>query len=147
MSIHSKARLLTHIVWSTYKRERLLPRLLRIELNNYLYDYAECHSMRLIKVYVNPDHVHLLIDMDPTQSVASTVKLLKGASSRWLNRHEMQTSKFSWGRGYGAFSVSQSHVNRVICYIHNQEEHHRVKQFNEEFNDFMEKHQVDQANR
>ncbi|MBL7026629.1 MAG: IS200/IS605 family transposase [Candidatus Marinimicrobia bacterium] len=147
MSIHSKTRLLTHIVWSTHKRERLTPRSLRIELNDYIHTYADAHSMRLIKLYVNPDHVHLFINMDPTQSIASTVKLLKGASSRWLNQQDSQKRKFSWGRGYGAFSVSQSHAQRVIWYIHNQEEHHRQRSFTEEFSDFKFKYKVDAANR
>jgi putative transposase len=147
MSLHSRTRLLTHIVWSTHKKARLTPRSLRIELNNYLRSYATGHSIRLINTYVNPDHIHLLIDIEPTQSIASTVKLLKGASSRWLNQHESRNTKFSWGRGYGAFSVSQSHVHNVIKYISNQEEHHRAKQFTEEFNEFMHKYQVDTANR
>ena len=85
MSIHSRTRLLTHLVWSTYKKERLVSRPLRIELNNYLREYADSHSIRLIIAYVNPNHIHLLIDLEPTQSIASTVKLLKGTSSRWLN--------------------------------------------------------------
>jgi putative transposase len=147
MSIHSKTRLLIHIVWSTHKRERLFPRPLRIELNDYLRSYAACHSMRLINAYVNTDHIHLLIDMDPTQSIASTVKLLKGASSRWLNQQETLEAKFSWGRGYGAFSVNESHVNRVIQYISNQEKHHQMRAFTEECSEFMQKYQVDAANR
>jgi putative transposase len=147
MSIHSRTRLLTHIIWSTYKKERLIPRSLRIELNDYLHSYADAHSMRLINLYVNSDHIHLLIDLEPTQSVASTVKLLKGASSRWLNQHELQKSKFSWGRGYGAFSVSQSHAQRVIWYIHNQEEHHRKRSFTDEFSDLKLKCKVDTVNR
>ncbi|MBL7026545.1 MAG: IS200/IS605 family transposase [Candidatus Marinimicrobia bacterium] len=147
MSIHSRTRLLTHIVWSTHKRERLIPRPLRIELNDYLRSYATSHSIRLINAYVNTDHIHLLIDLEPTQSVASTVKLLKGASSRWLNRQESLKTKFSWGRGYGAFSVSESHIHRVIQYISNQEKHHQVRAFTDEFNEFLQKHQVDAANR
>jgi len=147
MSLHSRTRLLTHIVWSTHKKERLFPRPLRIELNNYLRSYAAGHSMRLINAYVNPDHIHLLIDLEPTQNIARTVKLLKGASSRWLNQQESLKTKFSWGRGYGAFSVSQSHVHRVIQYISNQEEHHRKRSFPDEFSDFMLKYKVDAANR
>ena len=143
MSIHSRTRLLTHLVWSTYKKERLTSRPLRIELNNYLREYADSHSIRLIIAYVNPNHIHLLIDLEPTQSIASTVKLLKGTSSRWLNQHEARSTKFSWGRGYGAFSVSESHVHRVIRYISNQEKHHQVRQFTEEFDELLHKYKVD----
>ncbi len=116
MSLHSRTRLLTHLVWSTHKKKPLTSRPLRIALNNYLRKYASTHTIRLINAYVNPDHVHLLIDLEPTQSVADTVKMLKGTSSRWLNQQESLRTKFSWGRGYGAFSVSQSQAQRVIWY-------------------------------
>ena len=124
MSIHSKTRILIHIVWSTRKRKKLLPRPTRIELNQYLQEYSANHSIQTIISYVNADHVHLLIDLDPTKSLSSQVKLLKGASSRWINKRGVIPRKFSWGRGYGAFSVSQSHAGRVIKYICNQDEHH-----------------------
>ena len=147
MSIHSKTRLLTHIVWSTYKRGRVIPQPLRIEMNDYLRQYSENHSIHIIAIYVNADHVHLLIDLDPTHSIASVVKLLKGSSSRWLNQHDAHKTKFSWGRGYGAFSVSQSNAPKVMKYIHNQEDHHRVKSFTEEFEVFMSAYKVDVRNR
>ncbi len=127
MSLHSRTKLMTHIVWSTHKRKQAIQRPLRIALNDYLHQYAKNHSICLITAYVNVDHVHILIDLDPTHSVARVVKILKGSSSRWLNQQESLRTKFSWGRGYGAFSVSQSDVPRVIKYICNQEEHHRTK--------------------
>jgi len=147
MSIHSKTRLLTHIVWSTYKREKVNQRILRIEMKDYLQQYSKNHSIHIIALYVNADHVHLFIDLDPTHSIASVVKLLKGASSRWLNQQDASKSKFSWGRGYGAFSVSESNAHKVIKYINNQEEHHRVRPFKEEFEVFMSAYKVDVQNR
>jgi hypothetical protein len=57
---------------------------------------------------------------------------------------------FSWGRGYGAFSVSQSHVDQVAAYIANQETHHRKKPFGEEFEVFVKKYGLewrDEVNR
>jgi putative transposase len=116
-------------------------------MNEYLQQYSENHSIRLITAYVNVDHVHMLIDLDPTHSIASVVKLLKGASSRWLNQQDSHKTKFSWGRGYGAFSVSQSNVRKVFKYIANQEEHHRERSFTEEFTDFWHKYNVEEQNR
>jgi hypothetical protein len=40
---------------------------------------------------------------------------------------------FEWQKGYAAFSVSPSLVETVTNYIHNQEHHHRVRNFEEEF--------------
>ncbi len=75
--------------------------------------------------FVNPDHVHALIDLPTALSVEKVVQLLKGSSSHWVNSNDIVTGKFAWGRGYGAFSVSQSNVDQVARYIADQEEHHR----------------------
>ena len=87
--------------------------------------------------YVNAEHVHALIDLPTKYSIEDTMKLLKGASSHWVNQEHIIAAKFSWGRGYGAFSVSQSNVNDVSKYIANQEEHHRKKTFAEEYEKFV----------
>ncbi len=83
--------------------------------------------------YVNAEHVHALIDLPTKHSIEETLKLLKGASSYWVNQNRIVPAKFAWGRGYGAFSVSQSNVDGVSKYIANQEEHHRRKTFAEEY--------------
>src|ERR1700730_854546 len=87
--------------------------------------------------YVNAEHVHTLIDLPTNYSIEETMKLLKGASSHWINQERIVAAKFYWGRGYGAFSVSQSNVNDVSKYIAHQEEHHRRKTFAEEYETFV----------
>jgi len=90
--------------------------------------------------YFNPEHVHTLIDLPTNKSIEEVVQLLKGSSSHWINKDRLLRGRFSWGRGYGAFSVSHSHVDRVAAYIANQEEHHRKKTFNQEFELFVKKY-------
>ena len=77
------------------------------------------------------NHVHLLIVLPSTLSVATAVQKLKGGSSRWLGKG------FAWQEGYGAFSVSPSQVAAVKRYIAGQEEHHRKRSFEEEFTDML----------
>ncbi|HEY2680477.1 MAG TPA: transposase [Candidatus Udaeobacter sp.] len=90
--------------------------------------------------FVNPDHVHALIDLPTALSIEKVVQLLKGSSSHWINSSDLLTGKFAWGRGYGAFSVSQSNVDQVAGYIADQEEHHRLKTFTEELREFIDRH-------
>lgn len=90
--------------------------------------------------YVNADHVHTLIDLPTALSIEKLVQLLKGGSSHWINSNEIITGKFAWGRGYGAFSVSESNLNQVAAYIARQEEHHRVRTFAEELKELIDRH-------
>ena len=92
--------------------------------------------------YVNPDHVHVLIDLPTNLCIEDGMQLLKGGSSHWINESNLLPGKFGWGRGYGAFSVSQSSVAEVAKYIANQEEHHRQKSFSEELKLFVKRHEL-----
>jgi len=90
--------------------------------------------------YVNADHVHALVDLPTSLSIEKLIQLLKGSSSHWVNSNNLITGKFAWGRGYGAFSVSESNVDQVARYIAQQEEHHRVRSFAEELKEFIDRH-------
>lgn len=138
MSVHAYHRCWMHLIWSTYKRRKLLlSSEVRKRVSNYLYKYAESRSILMRANYVNADHVHALIDLSPDKNIQDIVKLLKGSSSHWINKNRIIENRFSWGRGYGAFSVSQSYVSVVVHYIQNQEVHHRRKSFTEEYESFL----------
>ena len=85
--------------------------------------------------YVYQDHVHALFNLPTNRTVEDIARLLKGELSSWINRNI--TYKFVWGKGYAAFSVSESQLYHTIQYIDNQEEHHRNKSFTEEYNAFL----------
>jgi REP element-mobilizing transposase RayT len=90
--------------------------------------------------YVNADHVHALVDLATSLSIEEVMQLLKGSSSHWINTNDLIVGKFAWGRGYGAFSVSESNVDQVAAYIVGQQEHHRVRTFSDELKEFIERH-------
>lgn len=70
------------------------------------------------------DHVHLLVALSPTISIAGVAHDVKGAFSRWLNEEAGLEDRFQWQGRYGAISVSPHERSRVIAYIRNQEQHH-----------------------
>ncbi|SRR6266478_3799947 len=109
-------------------------------VSRYLDDYAESKGVYVKVNYVNADHVHALVDLPTALSIEELMQLLKGNSSHWINSNDIITGKFAWGRGYGAFSVSESNVGLVARYIADQEEHHRVRTFAEEFKEFIDRH-------
>ena len=141
MSVRSYTKIWLHLIWSTNKRERLLPdKNLRTELSRYYYNYSEEHGIYMKVNYVNAEHVHSLINLPTNLTVEKVLHLYKGSSSNWLNKQV--NFRFQWGKGYGAFSVSESNLDRVVKYIINQEEHHRNKSFTKEYEEFLRKHNI-----
>jgi putative transposase len=111
--------------------------------SKFLDDYSLEKGIYMKINFFNPEHVHALIDLPTSKSIEEVAKLLKGSSSHWINQQHILRGRFSWGRGYGAFSVSHSDVGRVASYIANQEKHHHKKSFGEEFKQFVQKYGLD----
>ena len=140
VSAHSYSRCWVHLIWGTLDRKKLLNKAVAARVSRYLNDYAEGKGLYVKINYVNADHVHALVDLPTAFSIEKLMQLPKGSSSHWINSNDIITGKFAWGRGYGAFSVSESNVNQVAAYIARQEEHHRVRTFAEELKEFIDRH-------
>jgi REP element-mobilizing transposase RayT len=125
------------MIWATYNRERMLFQEPARKVSAYLYEYARSKEIYMKINFVNPDHVHALIDLPRNLSIEEVAKLLKGSSSHWINQNRLLQGKFYWGRGYGAFSVSHSLVPEVSSYMASQEEHHKRRTFREELEQFV----------
>ena len=127
-------------MWSTLDREKTLANTDRRRISRHLHEYAKSKGVFKKGNYVNADHVHVLIDLPTNVSIEDVAQLLKGSSSHWINSNDLIQGKFAWGRGYGAFSVSESKLSDVTQYIANQAEHHRVRTFSEELKELAERH-------
>ena len=84
------------------------------------------------------DHVHLLVGLNPTESLSAFVQSIKIESSKWLKREKV-IRNFAWQTGYAAFSYSKSLLPQVETYITHQKEHHSQKGFDEEMEYIMER--------
>ena len=141
MSVRSYTKIWLHLVWGTYNHEKSLTDTnLRKKLSQYFYEYSELKKIYMKINFVNSDHVHALIDLPTNLTIEEVFHLFKGSSSNWINKHIK--NKFSWGKGYAAFSVSESSLGKVVEYIKNQEKHHRKKSFADEYEEFLQKHKV-----
>jgi REP element-mobilizing transposase RayT len=124
---HTYSSNIIHCVFSTKERCSLIPADRTTELYAYLGGIARGEGFTLIAAGGTANHIHLLFVLPASHSLAHAVQKLKGSSSRWMG------DGFSWQEGYGAFSVSASQVPVVKRYIQNQEEHHRKRDFEQEF--------------
>ena len=132
-----------HLIWSTKHREPLIVDEFRDRLFEYIGGILRGHGGKLLAAGGMPDHVHLLADVSKQQAIADAVRDIKANSSGWIHETFPQHRAFAWQTGYGAFTVSYSNVETVKRYIANQAEHHRVRSFQEEFVEFLRKHEVE----
>ena len=142
MSLHSYSRMWVHLVWGTLRREGMLTKVAATKVSRFLTEQAATKQIYMKINFVNSDHVHALIELPTNLCVEDVVQLLKGSSSHWVNECNLVMGKFGWGRGYGAFSVSQSNLDEVSNYIAHQEEHHRKKSYTEELKAFVERYRL-----
>lgn len=89
------------------------------------------------------NHVHVFFELPPSLRVSDVMRDLKAISSKWINDNRFVKGKFQWQEGYGAFSYSRSQRNEVIQYIMNQEKHHQLKTFKEEYLDMLMKFEIE----
>jgi REP element-mobilizing transposase RayT len=145
--MHSFNSCLTHCVWSTKNRASFLDSDLRERLWPYLGGVARENKMKALTVGGVADHVHLLVSLPSTLSVAKAIQLLKGNSSKWIHETFPKLADFAWQEGYGAFSIGVSGIEATVRYIRNQEEHHSKRAFREEFTAMLRRHGLDYEER
>jgi REP element-mobilizing transposase RayT len=131
------------LVFAVKGRERLISANHREELQQYITGIIQNRGHKLLAIFCMPDHAHILIGMEPTCSISDLTRDIKASSSKFINDKKWVKGKFNWQSGYGAFSYSRSHMDTVIKYILNQEEHHKRQSFKEEYVGLLKKYEVD----
>ena len=140
MSLHSYSRVWVHLVWATLERRPLLTKAAATKLSTHLTRYAVEKDIYMKINFVNPEHVHALVDLPTGLSIEDMMQFFKGGTSHWINQNSLVPGRFGWGRGYGIFSVSHSGVGEVAKYIAEQEEHHRKRSYKDELRLFVERY-------
>jgi putative transposase len=136
-----------HFVFSTKERRPLITPSLRDRLWPFLGGIARQNKMKAVEIGGVEDHIHLLLALPSTVSVAKALQLVKGGSSKWIHETFPDQRLFAWREEYGAFSVSMSQVDTIVRYIQGQEKHHRKMSYQEEFVALLKKHRIEYEER
>lgn len=131
----------SHIVFSTKNREKFINNKIKNELYSYIAGILKSLKSPAIIIGGTDDHIHILCILSKNYSISKIIEELKKNSSKWIKTKGM--SNFYWQRGYGAFSISQSHVEIVQRYVKNQLEHHKNQTFKDEFRGLLQKYKID----
>lgn len=136
---HTYTRILVHVVFSTKSRKNLIPTEFQSRLWAYMGGIARKNGFRAISVGGADDHAHALLSLPPSMPVAKAVQLIKAGSCKWA-REELPA--FQWQENYGAFTISNSQLPATLSYIESQPEHHRKRDFQQEFKSFLAKNGI-----
>jgi REP element-mobilizing transposase RayT len=126
------------IVFGIRGKGNSLPVKEKHRLHGYIAEIVANRSSKLLIANSMHDHIHLLVGCKPSISVSDLVRDIKSNSSLMMKESNLVLPSFKWQDGYGAFSYGRSQLPEVIAYIENQEEHHRVRTFREEYIQFLE---------
>ena len=132
-----------HTVFSTKHRANWITPVLEQDLYPFMGGILRDLRCTLLAINGMPDHIHLLIRYRADLSHSDMLRHLKSRSSKWIHETFADRRAFAWQAGYGAFAVSYSHLDGVKKYLADQEEHHRVRTFQEEFREFLKRHQIE----
>ena len=136
----SLVKILVHVVFSTKNRVDLIHPEIEAGLYAYIHGIVENNKSKLIIGNGTSNHGHLLISMGKTIDISDLIGDIKRDSSVWMKQHERA---FYWQEGYGAFSIGESQVPRVMKYIDNQKQHHAKQDFQDEFRGLLKRYRVE----
>ena len=131
-----------HVVFAVSGRACVIRPDRKEELQKYITGIMTQRKQKLIAINCMPDHIHILLGLKPSEVPSDLIGRIKTGSTNHINEQRWIGCRFSWQEGFGAFSVSHSHLGAVTSYIRNQESHHRRKSFQQEYLEFLERHKV-----
>jgi putative transposase len=140
---NTNTQIYIHCVFAVRFRHAMISRDWDGRLRHYITAIVQNNGHKMIAINNMPDHLHLFVGLNPDQSISHLMQQVKGDSSEWINKEKLTVKKFNWQAGYGAFSYARSQITNVASYIENQQEHHRKKNFLEEYRKMLNDFSID----
>ncbi len=113
-----------HVVWCPKYRRKVLIGTIKSRLKELIKKICLDLKVDIIEMEIMPNHVHLLIEVDPQFGIHKVVKRIKGITSRHLRKEFKElTTKLPtlWSNSYFVSTVGGAPLNTIKQYIENQE--------------------------
>ena len=136
-------QLYAQIIFSPRGRQNLIHNSIKNDIYKHIVGIIKKKNQKPMIINGMPDHVHIFLGFSPDIAISDLIRDIKSNSTNFINDKKLIQGKFSWQRGFGAFTYSKSQVPMVVEYIKNQEDHHRIKTFKEEYLELLEKYSVE----
>ena len=135
-------QLYTHFVFAVKYRERLLKKEIQPEVFSYISGIITNRKNKSIIINGMPDHIHVVIGLNPNDRISDLVGMIKKSSSTFINEKNWFKGKFLWQDGYGAFSYGKSQLDNVYKYVEKQEFHHKKRSFRDEYIELLNRFDI-----
>ena len=136
-------QLYIQVVFAVQGRQNFIKKEFREELQKYITAVVQNDKHKLLAIFCMPDHVHILVGLNPAISISDMVQDVKRAATNFINEKKLITGHFNWQRGFGAFSYSKKHLPFIIDYILKQEANHEKKTFRDEYLELLRKYDIE----
>lgn len=130
-------------VFAVKGRENRLNLNLRNQLFEYIVGILRNSNQYPLAINGYKDHVHIFFELNPDSSLSDVLEKVKSNSSRWINSNHLLLGHFEWQCGYSGFTYSKSQRKNVIRHIMNQENHHQIKSYREEYLEILRKFEME----
>src|SRR5688572_18537829 len=136
-------QILYQIVFGTKNREHTLSFNNRPQLFKYVWGILNNSNCHLYRINGVEDHIHILTHVHPTVCLSDLMKNIKVASSLFIKENALFDRFNGWQDGYGDFTYGIKEKDRLIEYIKNQEEHHKIVSFRDEYISLLNEHGIE----
>lgn len=127
-----------HVIFGVYDRLSLISPDVSARLHAYMGAVIKSRNAHPVRIGGVNDHVHILMGITPSSDLSAIVRDIKTSASKWINDNRLCLGRFQWQKGYGAFSVSRSNLEKVANYIDHQAEHHGKMSYSAEFRNLFQ---------
>jgi len=131
-----------HLVFSPKGRNACIREEIQKEVYSYISKTITNKKHKSLNVNGMPDHIHILVGLNPSVSISDLVRDIKRSTSLYINEQNLIGTRFQWQEGYGVFSYSRSQLPMISDYIENQKNHHQKRTFKEEYLEFLRRFEV-----
>ncbi len=136
------SQLYVQVVFAVKGRQSLIHTDWDEQLYKYITGIIQSKGQKVYAINGMPDHIHIFISITPVCCLSDLVREIKKSSNEFINQNKFTKEKFNWQSGFGAFSYSHSHIDKVVKYILNQKAHHKKRSFKEEYIELLNKFQI-----
>jgi len=130
-------------VFAVQNRVSLISENWQSDLYKYMTGIIGQQEHKLMAINGMPDHVHILVSMNPKQAPSDLMFHVKRSSSLWINDNKLCPGNFAWQEGFGAFSYGKSQIPTIARYIENQQKHHMKRNFIDEYIGFLKAFEIE----